>query len=364
MAPAQTNTPRKDHVGEYHRHFADSIIRQIEAGTAPWQKPWKPGERFLPENAFSGKPYAGGNALYLALAGQDRGFGDNRWATFRQISQAGGHVQKGEHGEKILYFDTKKLSPKKDDRGRQVLDSDGRPVYERHEKGRAFVRTYTVFNVEQARDLDLPAREAPAAEWQRHQAAEAVIETSNVPIKHAPSNRAYYSSKADQIVLPERRQFPSAEHYYATALHELSHATGHKSRMDRETFHNAVKYPTGGFGSAPYAREELRAEIAAMMTGERIGIGHHPQEGHCGNSAAYVESWIKALEDDPREIHRAAGEADRISRFLISPARERLDELAKVHGSPATPALSPERAALQHAPAPPLRAPALHAPTR
>ena len=358
MAQAKTDAPRRDHVGEYHRQFADSIVRQIEAGTAPWQKPWKPGERFMPENAFSGKPYTGGNALYLALAGQERGFGDNRWATYRQIAQAGGHVKKGEHGEKILYFDTKKLSPKKDDNGRQVLDGDGRPVYERHEKGRAFVRTYTVFNVEQARGLDLPAREAPVADWQAHKSAEAVIDAANVTIKHSPGDRAYYAPKADEIVLPERGQFPSAEQYYGTALHELSHATGHESRLDRETFHNAVKYPTGGFGSPAYAREELRAEIGAMMTGERIGIGHTPQNGH-GNGAAYVKSWIEALENDPREIHRAAGEADRISRYLISPARERLDEIAREPQAVAAMA-PPERPVPSQPPAePPRDAPSL-----
>ena len=338
MAPAKTNTPRKDHVGEYHRQFADALIKQIEAGTAPWQKPWKPGERFMPENAFSSKPYTGGNALYLALASAERGFADNRWATYRQIAQAGGHVRKGEHGEKILYFDTKKLSPKKDAQGRQVVDSDGRPVYDRHDKGRAFVRTYTVFNVEQTRGLDLPARGSPVADWQAHKSAEAVIDASRVTIKHSPrgmGDRAYYSPRHDEIVLPERSQFPSAEHYYGTALHELSHATGHESRMDRETFHNAVKYPTGGFGSAPYAREELRAEIASMMTGERIGIGHHPRDGQCGNSAAYVKSWIKALEDDPREIHRAASEADRISRYLLEPARERIQQIGR--DQPASP---------------------------
>ena len=348
MAPGNTDTPRKDRVGEYHRQFADSIVRQIEAGTAPWQKPWKPGERFMPENAFSGKPYTGGNALYLALAGQERGFSDNRWATFRQIAQAGGHVKKGEHGEKILYFDTKKLSPKKDGQGRQVLDNDGRPVYERHDKGRAFVRTYTVFNVEQARGLDLPAREAPVADWQAHKSAEAVVDAATVPIKHSPGDRAYYAPKPDQIVLPERAQFPSAEQYYATALHELSHASGHESRLDRETFHKGVK---AGFGSPAYAREELRAEISAMMTGERIGIGHTPQDGH-GNGAAYVKNWIEALENDPREIHRAAGEADRISRYLISPARERLDAIAREPQAVAAQAI-PERQPPSRVPAAP-----------
>ena len=355
MAQAKTDPPRKDHVGEYHRQFADSIIKQIKAGTAPWQKPWKPGERFMPENAFSGKPYTGGNALYLALAGQERGYTDNRWATYRQIAQAGGHVKKGEHGEKILYFDTKKLSPKKDDQGRQVLDNDGRTVYERHEKGRAFVRTYTVFNVDQTRGLELPARDAPVADWQAHKSAEAVIDAANVTIKHAPGDRAYYAPKPDQIVLPERGQFPSAEQYYATALHELSHASGHESRLDRETFQKGVK---AGFGSPAYAREELRAEISAMMTGERIGIGHTPQDGH-GNGAAYVKSWIKALENDPREIHRAASEADRISRHLISPARERLDAIAKEPQAVAAMA-TPERQPPSPVPAAPTRdAPAL-----
>ena len=196
------------------------------------------------------------------------------------------------------------------------------------------------------------------ADWQAHKSAEAVIEAANVTIKHSPGDRAYYAPKADEIVLPERGQFPSAEQYYGTALHELSHATGHKSRLDRETFHNAVKYPTGGFGSPAYAREELRAEISAMMTGERIGIGHTPQNGH-GNGAAYVKSWIEALQNDPREIHRAAGEADRISRYLISPARERLDEIAREPQAVAAMA-PPERPPPSRTPAAPTRdAPAL-----
>ena len=357
MAAAKANTRGRDRVTEYHKEFAAAIIKQIEAGTAPWQRPWKPGEQLLPRNPFTGNRYTGGNALGLALEGAQRGFADHRWATYRQIKEAGGHVRKGERGAQILYFQNQKLVAKKDDQGRQLVDSDGRTVYERPDKPRLLVRVYTVFNAEQAEGLDLPPRDAAAPEWQRHQAAEAVIETSNVPIKHAPGNRAYYSSRADQIVLPERRQFPSAEHYYATALHELSHASGHKSRMDRETFHNAVKYPTGGFGSAPYAREELRAEIAAMMTGERIGIGHHPQDGHCGNSAAYVESWIKALKDDPREIYRAAAEATRISDFLMKPARERIQEIGQ--DKPSSPDAAEIRVPALTPPAPARQQPAM-----
>ena len=330
MAAAKANTPGRDRITEYHEQFAAAIVKQIEAGTAPWQRPWKPGEQALPRNAITGNAYTGGNALRLSLRGPERGFTDNRWATYRQIKEAGGHVRKGERGEHIVFFRTQKLVPKKDEAGRHLVDGEGRPVYERPEQRFPLQRVYTVFNVEQTRDLDLPPRQAAVAAWQAHQAAEAVIETAKVPIRHVAGDRAYYSPQADQIVLPARGQFPSAEAYYATALHELSHASGHQTRMDRKTFYNGVK---AGFGSPAYAREELRAEISAMMTGERIGVGHLPRDGH-GNSAAYVKSWIKALSDEPREIYRAAAEAERISRYLLEPARERMHQIGRDSSTP------------------------------
>ena len=126
-------------------------------------------------------------------------------------------------------------------------------------------------------------------------------------------DRAYYSLKADRVVLPERSQFPSQDAYTHTALHELGHATGHPSRLNRPTL---VEH--GGFGTETYAREELRAEIAAMMTGERLGVGHEPRHG-----TAFVSSWIKALENDPREIRAAAVDAQRISDWLLSREQER-----------------------------------------
>ena len=119
-------------------------------------------------------------------------------------------------------------------------------------------------------------------------------------------------------MLPKRGQFPSANHYYQTALHELGHSTGHPERMNRATFIEGMEE---GFGSAAYAKEELRAEISAMMTGERVGVGHDPSRG-----AAYVEAWIAALEEDPREIRRAAADAQRISDFVLVRHIERVAE--------------------------------------
>ena len=134
-------------------------------------------------------------------------------------------------------------------------------------------------------------------------------------MQHVPGDRAYYRVGDDKIVLPEPSQFPTRNGYYQTALHECGHSTGHPERMNRETLKEGI---AAGFGSPEYAREELRAEISAMMTGERVGVGHDPQRG-----AAYVENWVAVLEKDPHEIHRASGDAQRISNYLIDRAIER-----------------------------------------
>ena len=116
-------------------------------------------------------------------------------------------------------------------------------------------------------------------------------------------------------MLPERDQFPTQNGYYKTALHECGHATGHPDRLNRETLKEGI---ANGFGSPEYAREELRAEISAMMTGERVGVGHDPQRG-----AAYVENWVKVLEKDPHEIHRAARDAQKMTDHLMERAINR-----------------------------------------
>ncbi len=126
------------------------------------------------------------------------------------------------------------------------------------------------------------------------------------------------------MVLPERSQFDSQPAYTHTVLHELGHATGHPSRLNRATLVNH-----GGFGSEAYAREELRAEIAAMMTGEQLGVGHEPRHG-----TAYVNSWIKALENDPREIRAAAVDAQRISDWLLARERDRAVEEEQPRDAP------------------------------
>jgi antirestriction protein ArdC/phage/plasmid primase-like uncharacterized protein len=285
----------------FHEIVAENLIRQLEAGTAPWQRPWDAGESgsFLPYNPTTGNRYKGINALHLMSQDRD----DQRWMTYKQASEAGGQVRKGEKGTGIQYWKFTEEHTKKDDNGNPVLDSDGNlvKVVVRLERPRVFFAT--VFNGEQIDGL-LPI-EKKELTWAPVERAERILSASGASIHHNGGGRAFYRPSTDSIHLPDKGQFPSADSYYATALHELGHWTGHPSRLDRDLAHP--------FGSEGYAKEELRAEIASMILGDELGIGHDP-----GQHAAYVGSWIKALKEDPLEIFRAAADAEKIHGYVLA----------------------------------------------
>ena len=343
QAPSKPNK-----TDEYHRQFADQIVEQIRQGNAPWQRPWKPGEDCLPKNLSSDKEYRGGNSIYLSVAQGAKGYSDNRWGTYKQIEAAGGHVRKGERGTRILSFQDHKQIAVTDKAGKPVTDGEGKRVYRYEKLDHPMVRQYTVFNADQADGLKLPERPSQQPEWKAHENAEAVIRASGVRINHVAGDRAFYNLHTDKVTLPERGQFPSASHYYQTALHELGHATGHESRLNRQSLQEGVK---AGFGSEAYAKEELRAEISAMMTGQRVGVGHDPSRG-----AAYVESWLKALQDDPREIYRASSEAQKMSDHLVAPMRERAAEQEKKQGELAQKYSHQNGPQISHSPSPQAKA--------
>ena len=345
---AAEQAPNKpNRVDEYHQKFADQIVEQIRQSNAPWQKPWKPGEESLPKNLSSGKEYRGGNSMYLSVAQGAKGFSDNRWGTYKQIQAAGGQVRKGEKGTRILSFQDHKQIAVTDKSGKPVTDGESKRVYRYEKLDHPMVRQYTVFNADQADGLKLPERPSQQPEWKAHENAEAVIRASGVRINHVQGDRAFYNLQTDKVTLPERGQFPSATHYYQTAMHELGHATGHESRLNRPSLQEGVQ---AGFGSETYAKEELRAEISAMMTGQRVGVGHDPSRG-----AAYVESWLKALKDDPREIYRASSEAQKMSDHLVAPMREKAAEQEKKQGELAQKYSHEAGPQISHAPSPAAR---------
>ncbi|WP_367899687.1 zincin-like metallopeptidase domain-containing protein [Xanthomonas oryzae] len=314
--PQISNLFRRDETMEpkkpFHEVVAERLIEQLKAGTAPWQRPWEPGQpgAFIPMNPTTGKRYKGINAIHLMGQGRT----DPRWLTYKQAAVVDAQVRRGEKGTPIQYWKFTEEQAKTDDQGRPVLDAKGQPVMEEVRLERPRVFFATVFNAEQIEGLPpLQRKEQKEQTWNAVERAERILQASGATIHHGEHNRAFYRHATDSIHLPDRSQFPSADNYYATALHELGHWTGHPQRLDRDLAHP--------FGSEGYAKEELRAEIASMILGDELGIGHDP-----GQHAAYVGSWIKALQNDPLEIFRAAAEAEKIQEYVLAFEQKQVQE--------------------------------------
>jgi len=302
----------------FHEIVAEKLIKQLEQGTAPWQRPWNSGESgaFLPYNPVTDNRYKGINSLYLLSQQRD----DQRWMTYKQATEAGAQVRKGEKGTGIQYWKFVDEHIKKDAAGKPLVDSDGKLVKELVKLERPRVFFATVFNAEQIDGL--PPIQRKQQTWDPIERAEGILATCGVAIHYNGSDRAFYRPSTDSIHLPEKGQFPSAEKFYATALHELGHSSGHPNRLNRDLTHP--------FGSEGYAKEELRAEIASMILGDALGIGHDPSQ-----HVAYVGSWIKVLKDDPMEIFRAAADAEKIQNYVLGLEQQYLQELAAQQDSEA-----------------------------
>lgn len=284
----------------FHERIAEQLIEQLKEGRAPWQRPWgTDGGDYLPTNAATGKRYKGVNAIALMAQGHD----DQRWLTYKQAEAMGAQVRKGEKGTGIIYWKFEDEQALKDAQGKPIKNDAGETMKMKVQLERPRPFYATVFNAEQIDGLPpLAAREARP--FSQHGRAETIMANSGVKIIEAPGDRAYYRPATDEIRLPRRDQFTSEAGFYATALHELGHATGHASRLDRDL--------NGGFGSQKYAKEELRAEIASMIVGSELGTGHDPS-----HHVAYVASWIEVLTEQPLEIMRACADAEKIRDHVL-----------------------------------------------
>ncbi len=298
---------------DFYKEVAEKLIDQLQKGTAPWQRPWEAVQGGLPRNPTTGEEYHGGNVINLLM----QGYQDPRWMTFRQAGEIGARVRKGEHGTRIIYWRFEGKQPVLDEDGKPKLDADGKQIKEevRLERPRPFI-SY-VFNAEQIEGLPPLEKETPVHSWSPVEKAEELLAKSGARIEHRSQSKAYYTPSTDTITLPLKEQFKDQEGYYSTALHELGHWTGHESRLARDIHHP--------FGSEAYAREELRAEIASMLLSMETGIPNLGMENH----AAYVQSWIKVLREDPKEIFRASADAGKIFEYVMKLDREQEQQQGK-----------------------------------
>jgi antirestriction protein ArdC len=267
------------------------IVAELEAGAAPWIKPWSAtAGQNVPCNAMTNRPYSGCNVVLLWMA-QTAGYRAPRYVTFKQALELGSNVRKGEHGTKVYFV--KQL---------QVTDRNG-------EEGETrivpMMREYTVFNVEQCEGL--PDRVLTLGEIKRRNPDErdATIDeflaASGVSIREG-SGEAYYRPGDDFISLPGFEAFKSAAHFYAVAFHELGHATGHKRRLDRDL--------RSRFGEKAYAAEELVAELCAAFLCAEFSI-----DGDLRH-AGYIQFWIGLLKADSRAFLTACSKAQAAADYL------------------------------------------------
>lgn len=293
-APPGTVSPR----GNLYREVTSRIIAELEAGRFPWVQPWKAGGAGapgMPRNALTGRPYSGINVLILWATVIERDYPSQSWLTFRQAIEAGGCVRKGERGTTVVYAD--RFTPESEKARTAESGDDPRQV--------AFLKRFTVFNVAQCEGLreGLAADPAPLPDACVVPLAEAVIAASGIAFQIGGS-RAFYAPGPDLVVVPPQGAYFDSINYYRTCLHELTHATGHTSRLARDL--------ASAFGSEGYAREELVAELGSAFLCAALGIV--PTVRH----ADYLTSWLDVLRGDARAIFRAASAASKAADWLLA----------------------------------------------
>jgi antirestriction protein ArdC len=274
--------------------ITQQIIDAIEAGAPPWRRGWSSPE--LHYNTRTGQAYKGVNQLLLGLTP----YSDGRWLTFKQAEAMGVKIKKGSKGHRIVKM-------VEVDRNKAAAEQDGEVLAEH--KGKALVmKGYVVFNAEQIDGLP-PLTRPTMNQVEPVAAVDAVIEGmkgTGLTVQYGGGQPAY-APLADAVRMPMPDRFHTTQDYAATMLHELSHASGHQSRLNRLNLY-------ARFGSEEYAREELRAELASALLGAQLGVpmASSMMESH----ASYLSNWLTVLKRDKNEIFRAAADAQKIADYL------------------------------------------------
>jgi antirestriction protein ArdC len=271
-----------------------AIVARLEAGTRPWVQPWTGASVSRPLRAC-GTPYQGINVLWLWMAAEAAGHSSPYWMTYRQSQLLRAQVRKGERGTVAIFYRAYRAE-NADER-----DEDSGP------RSRRVLKSFTVFNacqIDGLPDRFFPEPRPLPPRTERDRLLEAFFEAVPATVRHRGAE-AFYSPVLDQIMMPEPGLFRDLDHYRATLAHELSHWTGHDSRLARQM--------SGRFGSEAYAMEELVAELSSAILGAELGL---PVE-HLDHHASYLASWLKVLKADNRAILTVAAKAEEAASLLL-----------------------------------------------
>lgn len=312
---AKARKARKTYEGPTaEEKLCQALVDLLEQGTNPWRRDWAQFAHQGPHrNLITGQPYRGSNPAVLEMWAACRGFSLPLWLGGAQAKAEGWHPRKGSKGCYVLRPQLNQRE-QQDEQGKPVTGPDGSPLVA------AWVsfKPVCVFNVadlvgstpeaQQALEARIAAAVGAVVvkpEPERLALAEQVLGAWPVPTTWG-GDRAFYSSSADQITMPTRAQFETAEGLYATWAHEQAHSTGHSSRLNR-------KLGTG-HGTADYAREELVAELAAFLICNRLEISSNTE-----NHAAYLASWAGVLREGPKVLFKALGQASAAANAICGP---------------------------------------------
>lgn len=285
--------PRAD----LHAHITESILSAIEDDSGEWRMPWRQEALQLPHNALTKNTYNGINILSLWAQAKKRGFPLSLWASYKQWQDLGAQVRCGEKSTQVVFYKAIEIEPNAEDE-----TDDGK---------RLIAKSFAVFNVAQVDDYAAPMLPDPLPPVERMAAVDRFIEATQARIIEA-GDRAYYDRKNDHIVVPDEYRFTGTaimdrrEAYYSVKLHELSHWSGHETRLNR-IFGKR-------FGDQAYAAEELVAELATAFLSAELGITQTTPPDH----ARYLGQWLQLLKSDNRAIFTAAAKASEAAAFLKS----------------------------------------------
>lgn len=283
---------------DLYQQVTDAIVAELEKGVIPWVRPWKTLDaRFGggPFNGYTARGYRGINVWLLLIAAAEKGYQDTRWFTYRQAQTLGAQVKRGEKSTRVIFW--KQMSFKEKDSETGATEEKKVPL----------LRSYNLFNAEQCEGIALLVNAEETTPELRYKQAEALLTRHAVDLRFG-GDKAFFVPTFDFIQMPRLEAFESEEHYWGTMLHELTHWTGHTSRLARDL--------SGRFGSEAYAAEELVAEMGAAFLCAHTGVEgrlRHPE---------YIGNWLKVLKEDKRAVFKASSLAQAASDFVLDRKEE------------------------------------------